>query len=257
MRHGSNHILLFCAVAILAALSLPGFSAQEYNLAYNWTVGEKHNFSVYVLGQVVQTGEPAPREIQEKYEESWDVTGRFEPKGLYKLVSTARGSSIYDLESFGIFPDKLKVTRLVDEYGRVDNVEGRPVGSRFYQMPLVLPQIPMAPGRKWKITHPFEVEAFGRKARTDVVAIYTFEEVVANYKKRPHNFARIRVDANYEATAPDGEATVTGQYQGRIFFDLVDRKFVDAQITETRTEKMNADDRRRKTSIQRTYIRKP
>ena len=71
--------------------------------------------------------------------------------------------------------------------------------------------------------------------------VYTLEEIAKNYKNTRRNCARIRVDANYNWQAPDGNSGVTGAFQGKVFFDLVDLKIVDYQFTSNRKEFIKPD----------------
>lgn len=242
---------------VLAVLlySLAGVSQQKLSLAYKWVVGDGYDYSVYIIGQV-NTSEGAKQDIRIQYKEQTEVRGEDPSNGLFLLAVKSENyqGTKFDLKSFGLPNQGELVERTVDVYGRVANVARYSEGSRYYLLPLVLAQIPIAVGGKWKLTQDVKLPVLDNEAAVPVVIIYTFEDINRNYKGRKQNCARIRVDANYRYETEAGTDGVSGSYQGRIVFGLDTGQVVDYQINENRKEWTQKDNRIKTTKVQITKI---
>jgi len=260
MRKISGNLEKILALAFFvftALFTAPLASQQSYNLTYHWTVGGRTQYSMYIVGQV--TTAAGTQDIRIQYTNLCEVTGEDKAKALYKVSEKSLNYSgtTFDLRSYGVTPEGEQVERTIDAYGRVASAARYGEGSRYYLLPLVLPQVPVRLEGKWKLAQTVQVPVFEQDVTTQVVIVYTFEDINRNYKGRVRKCARIRVDANYLHESLDGNSGVKGAYQGKIFFDLEEMKLVDYQITENRREWIRSENRVRTSVIQFTSLAQP
>lgn len=255
---GSPHKLLYSTIFSLAFfLTTPGVSQESYHLAYRWAKGQKYQYSVYITGQ--QTTDEGVQNVRIQYLDLWEVVGEAEARGLHKVAEKCLNYSgtDFDLKSFGIAGKGDLIERMIDPYGRVASVARFGAGSRFYLLPLILPEVPVKLEGKWKLAQQARVPFFEGEAVVEIVVVYTLEGINRNYKGSGRDCARIRVDANYLHESEAGASGVKGAYQGRLFFDIKEKKLIDYQITENRREWITPENRIRNTSLQFTSIARP
>jgi hypothetical protein len=231
-------------------------SQQTFTLSYAWNQGQKFMYSIYIVGQV-STGE-AVNPVRIRFSDVWEVLEEDKVNGKYKMAetNTEYSGADLDLRTFGLPPKAERIERMLDSYGRVESVAHYTEASRYYLMPLVFPEVPVREGGRWKLERGLLAPVFGREVVADAVIIYKFEEISRNYKGRRKDCARISVDAKYLYESEDKDYGVAGRFQGKIIFNLADRKLVDYQISESRREWVRSENREQTTSIQVTSIEK-
>lgn len=230
-------------------------SDPAYDLSYDWSLGRHFEYSIYIIGQIT-TGQEGRQDIRAKFTDVWEVVEEDRAKNLSRVVEKGEDYSgtSFDIRSYGLPLPGPPVERLIDRHGRVAMVIGYPEDHRLYLLALVMPQVPVAEDGKWSLSHEIQYPLFEREVTASITVVYTFEEVAKNYKGTRRNCARIRVDANYQYQAPDGSAGVSGAFQGKVFFDLTEKKIVDYQFTANRREFLKPDNRVRTSSLQITCI---
>jgi hypothetical protein len=245
--------VLFIAVIIA---SVNAGSQQKFSLSYAWNKGQKLVYSIYIVGQV-STGE-AVNPVRIRFSDVWEVLEEDKVNGRYKTaeVNTDYTGAEFDLRTFGLPPKAERIERVLDSYGRVESVAHYTEASRYYLIPLVFPEVPVREGGRWKLERKLLAPVFGREVMAEAVILYKFEEISRNYKGRKKDCARISVDAKYLYESEDKDYGVAGRFQGKIIFNLVDRKLVDYQISESRREWVRSENKEQTTSLQVTSIEK-
>lgn len=250
----------FGSAALFLALlfTAPTRSQPGYNLTYQWTPGLVLNYSVYVVGQVQKSREPR-QDLMLQYVDNWQVLSEDKPRHLYKTVEKSQNFSGAEtnLRSFGLLARGEQVERMVDSHGRVATVTNYPPGHRFYLLPLVMSQTAVPIGGKWSLNQDLGVPLFEQEVTAKASIVYTFEGIAYHYKARDQDCALIRVEANYLYQAGDRNRGVSGDFQGKVFFDLGARKLVDFQVTEERREWVRSTNQSRATTVQVTAINQP
>jgi hypothetical protein len=255
-RMKGRDIALAVIVVLLSLLDGRRASLQQSSrLSYGWVPGDHYVYSIYVVGQVT-TGESSVQQIKLQFSDRWEVAEEDKLHGLFKVVETSADFSgtEFDLRSFGVPAKGERVERMIDPSGQVAKVVHYTEGTRYYLLPLVLPPNPMAEGGRWKLAQPLKMPLLDTEVSTNLVVVYTVEDINSNYKGRGHAYARIRIDGNYNYDSEDKSSGILGAFQGKIIFDLVDRRIVDYQITENRKEWIKPTNRSRTTNIQITCI---
>ncbi len=233
----------------------PAAPQGTYNFYYNWNVGEVYEYSIYILGAIT-TGEDSRRDIRLKYNDIWKVEAFDESRKVYKVVENSQdvsGADV-DLSSFGLPSRGGNVERLIGANGKVESVARYAEQTRYNVLPLVFPNLPLKVGERWRIKYDIRSPLIDRDVPVTLTVVYTFEEVIPDYKRRGQTCARIRIDANYQSADTAQPAGASGQFQGRAFFDIKNKKLVDYQITENRKEWNRPENRSRNTAIQVTCI---
>lgn len=259
---GISRRVLFMGIFALFLLS-PDARAQTGNkndaekrqLLYDWAPGQVLRFTQYIEGKIKETGKPDER-ILIQQELSWKVLSGGGER--YKLRQTAleRKGTDQALGGFGILSGDETVAMTVDNYGRVAGVSHYGEGSRFHYMPLVFTSEPVSPGSKWKIGKDATilVPVLGIEVSAPLDMFFTFEDIHHGYKTIGHDCARIRVDARYEYVSSDGGYGVSGHFQGKVFFDMVDRRIVDYRMEDNRKEWSRDEKTERITNLTLTAI---
>lgn len=259
MRHRNSvgvwllAVMVGNAVALLAAG--PVGAEDAYKLAYRWSAGEEVRYSVYIVGRIEASGEPA-QDIKLRRQSVWEVTAAAPDQDRFTVVEKAenQGGPDVDLRSFGLPSPGEPIQRAVDSLGRVASVTHYTEGSRFYLLPLVFDAQPVAAGAKWTVTAKLEPGAGAPEANPAVKVDYTLEKVVGRYKLTDHNCAIIRVSAEYRSEAADGSSGVSGDFAGKAVFDLLDQKIIDYQLTEHRREWIQANTWTRTSTLEVTAL---
>ncbi len=245
-------ILLFLAILLF---SFPAGSRQPIELSYNWRVGQRLEYSMYVVGNVTDSAS-GRRDIRIEFDDKWEVIKAADDRGYFTVSEKAynfRGED-FDLASFAVPPRDSGIERLIDRLGRVDAIQGVSYGARYRILPLMMPETPIAAQEKWVVNKDLDLPLLNEKVTGKLATVYTFVDVYPNYKMRGRDCARIKVEANYQYESPDGDKGVVGRFHGRLFFDLIERRVVDYEITEQRNEFVRSLGAQRTTNLQVTAI---
>jgi hypothetical protein len=239
-------------------LVFPINAQQKYDLTFNWEVGEKYSYNTYVTGNVISSDENEGTDIKVEYLDEWEIASLDLNKEFYNIIqkNVDHKGEKFPLRPYGYPTEGESVSRMVDIYGRISGVDHYHKGSRYYLFPLVFPQVPIPVDGKWTLTQDVKVPLFETYIEVPFKIVYTFEEIHKNYKHRGHDCARIRVDVKYEKENEAGNRGVTGLIKTRIYFDLVDKKIVDYETTDTRREYYLSKGRKKITSVKITSISK-
>jgi hypothetical protein len=246
--------LLAAAVGLLLAAG-PAGAEDAYRLAYRWSAGDQVRYSVYIVGRIEASGEPA-QDIKLRRQSVWEITAAGPDQDRFTMMETAVNQSgpDVDLRAFGLPSPAEPIQRAVDSLGRVAGVTHYTEGSRFYLLPLVFDPKPVAAGAKWTVTAKLEPGAGAAETSAAVKVEYTLEKVVARYKLTDHNCAIIRVSAEYNSGAADGSAGLSGDFSGKAVFDLLDQKIIDYQLTDHRKEWIQANNWTRTSTVEVTAL---